>query len=112
MEKSLSYEELVKLEDIFDKFTQAQKVCLSQNERAENLNDFVTTYRDDDAFQSVEEFEQAVFTDGVWTFKCDTKATKDPRPEAEAEDKRRSQNGETENGFRSGDDAGSGHAAR
>lgn len=100
MQKNLSYGELAELEDSFDKVVKQKKACLSANERAESLNDFVSTYVNADEFGSVEDYENAVLNAGAWEFKCDiSEPAGDPYAKAEEMDKHSS--GEVqENGYK------------
>ena len=88
MQKSLSYEDLVRLEDLFDKFVKHKNACLSEAEHNESLLYFQTTFRDTDEFETLEQFEEAVFNGDAWDFKCDTTAPEDPQPKADEEDRR------------------------
>ena len=101
MQKSLSYDDEVRLEQMFKDFTKAKNACLSEAEKVESLNDFVTTYRDTDAFESLEQFEEAVKRGDAWDFKCDTSFPEDPQDEADEEDAKRLENGQEplENGY-------------
>lgn len=94
MQKSLSYDDVVRLEDLFDKFAEHKHACLSDAERNESLLDFQTTFRDTDDFETLEQFEDAVFNGGAWDFKCDTTAPEDPQPKADEEDRQRLKNGQ------------------
>lgn len=100
MQKNLSYGELAELEDSFDKVVKKKKACLSENERAESLNDFVSTYVNADEFESVQQYEDAVLNAGAWEFKCDiSEPAGDPYAEAEKMD-RNSANEVQENGYK------------
>lgn len=93
MQKNLSYEELSRLEDIFDGFVKMKDACLSKVQKQESLNDFVTTYRDGDEFETLEQFEAAVLAGDAWAFKCDTSRPDDPT--ARAEDMEQNASGQT-----------------
>jgi hypothetical protein len=74
--------------------------CLSANERAESLNDFVSSYVNADEFESVQQYEDAVLNAGAWDFKCDIS---DPAgdPYAKAEEMEKNGSGEVqENGYK------------
>lgn len=94
MQKAISYDDEVRLEDLFDKYTKQKKACLSEVQRQESLLDFVGTFRDDDKFETLEQFEEAVLHGDAWDFKCNTSAPEDPRPEAERQDAERCRNGQ------------------
>lgn len=93
MQKSLSTSELVELQTIFDTYKEKKNACLSRNEQQESLNDFVCEYRDNDEWQTVEQYKTAVLERDAWQFKCNIDAPADPNPRARRLEKGREQNG-------------------